>query len=151
MKTLEEVVKNYKSRTLDGRDLNRLAQFIPFNMLSELGIEPNEEYNTPEKWNELVKPFTRENVLKQLEKDVSFGFEKALNRRGISAGLMYECVRLWNIILEEGLEDFDSYPQYGLPLFKETAVKYGFPNPIGDMNGDEYIFSSDSKDWFEDE
>lgn len=149
MKTLEEIVKSYKSETLDGRDLSRLAQFVPFDMLSELGIEPNEEYNTPEKWNKTVIPFTRENVLKQLEKDVSFGFEKALDRRGISSSLMYECVRMWNIILEEGLEDFDSYPQYGLPLFKETAVKYGFPNPIGDMCGDEDIFSAESKEWFD--
>lgn len=149
MKTLEEIVKEYKSKTLDGRDLSRLAQFVPFDMLSELGIEPNEEYNTLEKWNELVKPFTRENVLKQLKEDVSFGFEKALNRRGLSAGAMYECVRMWNIILQEGLEDFDSYAQYGLPLFRETAVKYGFDNPIGDMYGDEDIFSSDSEEWFE--
>jgi len=149
MKTLEEIVKEYKSKTLDGRDLSRLAQFVPFDMLSELGIEPNEGYNTPEKWNELVKPFTRENVLKQLKEDVSFGFEKALNRRGLSAGSMYECVRMWNIILEEGLEDFDSYAQYGLPLFRETAVKYGFDNPIGDMYGDEDIFSSDSEEWFD--
>lgn len=63
---------------------------------------------------------------------------------------MYECVAMWNWILEEGLENFDSYAQYGLPLFKATAVKYGFDNPIGDMRGDEYIFSSESKEWFDD-
>ena len=149
MKTLEEIAENYKSNAIDGRDLNRLAQFIPFDMLSKFGLEPNEEYNTPEKWNETIIPFTRENVLKQLKEDVSFGFEKALNRRGISALLMYECVRMWNMILEEGLEDFDSYAQYGLPLFKATAVKYGFNNPIGDMDGDEYIFSTESEEWFD--
>jgi len=148
MKTLEEIAKNYKSNTLDGRDTNRLVQFIPFDMLYKFGIEPSEEYNNPEKWNKDVKPFTRENILKQLEEDVSFGFEKALNRRGISASLMYNYVRMWNIILEEGLEDFDSYAQYGLPLFKATAVKYGFDNPIGDKCGDEDIFSSESEEWF---
>lgn len=137
MKTLEEIAKNYKSNTIDGRDLTRLAQFIPFDLLHEFGLKPTEDYNTPEKWNEIVKPFTRENVLKQLEEDVAFGFEKALTQRGISSGLMYECVRMWNIILEEGLEDFDSYAQYGLPLFKATAVKYGFDNPIGDDEGTE--------------
>jgi len=26
---------------------------------------------------------------------------------------------------------------YGLPLFKATAIKYGFPNPIGDDSGSE--------------
>lgn len=35
------------------------------------------------------------------------------------------------------LEDFDSYAMYGLPLFKATAVKYGFDNPIGDDTGAE--------------
>jgi len=51
--------------------------------------------------------------------------------------MMYSVVQMWNYILEEGLEDFDSYAMYGLPLFKATALKYGFDNPIGDDDGDE--------------
>ena len=131
MKTLEQISESYKSNTLDGRDLNRLAQFIPFNMLSSFGLELKEGV-TEEEWNKNVKEFTKENVLIQLEKDVGFGFEKALNQRGISAGLMAEVVQMWNWILEEGLEDFNEYPMYGLPIFKATAIKYGFENPIGD-------------------
>lgn len=137
MKTLEYIAENYKSETIDGRDFHRLAQFIPFDMLPKFGIEPSDEWNNKEKWDAHVKPFTRENILKQLEEDVEFGFEKALNKRGISSGLMYEVVKMWNWILEEGLEDFDDYPMYGLPLFKATAVKYGFDNPIGDDTGSE--------------
>ena len=137
MKTLEYIAENYKSNTIDGRDFHRLAQFIPFDMLPKFGIEPNDEWNDKEKWDANIKPFTRENILKQLESDVEFGFEKALNKRGISSGLMYEVVKMWNWILEEGLEDFDNYPMYGLPLFKATAVKYGFDNPIGDDTGSE--------------
>ena len=137
MKTLEYIAENYKSNTIDGRDFHRLAQFIPFDMLPKFGIEPNEEWDNKEKWDAHIKPFTRENILKQLESDVEFGFEKALNKRGISSGLMYEVVKMWNWILEEGLEDFDNYPMYGLPLFKATAVKYGFDNPIGDDTGSE--------------
>ena len=146
MKTLEQIAKEYKSETIDGRDLYRLAQFIPFHMVEEFGIKPEEEYNNAKKWNETVKLFTRENILAQLKEDVEFGFKKALDRRGISASLMYDCVKMWNWILEDGLEDFDSYAQYGLPLFKATAVKYGFDNPIGDMYGDEDIFSSESEE-----
>lgn len=149
MKALKQIAKEYKSQTLDGRDLTRLAQFIPFDMLGEFGIEPTEEYNNAEKWNANLKSFTRENILAQLREDVAFGFKKALNRRGISASLMYEVVKMWNWILEDGLENFDSYAQYGLPLFKATAVKYGFNNPIGYMDGDEFIFSEDSDEWFE--
>lgn len=103
-----------------------------------------EEYNNEERWNSTVVEFTRENVLKQLEEDVRFGFEKALNQRGISASLMFECVMMWNYILEEGLEDWDEddYGFYGLPLFKATAVKYGWDNPIGEDSGRERKYDS---------
>lgn len=133
MKTLEQVLANYKSDTLDGRDLHRLAQFIPEDKLSSFGLELAPEFVG----THVAKDFTRENVLAQLEKDVDFGFEKALNQRGISSCLMYSVVQMWNWILEDGLEDFDDYPMYGLPLFKATAIKYGFDNPIGDDCGDE--------------
>lgn len=116
----------------------------PYNMIKDFGMEPNEEYNNEERWNSTVVEFTRENVLKQLEEDVRFGFEKALNQRGISASLMFECVMMWNYILEEGLEDRDEddYGFYGLPLFKATAVKYGWDNPIGEDSGRERKYDS---------
>lgn len=139
MKTLDQIAQLYVSKTIDGRDLNRLSQFVPDDMLSRFGLKLNEEAQG----NREVLEFTRENVLKQLEKDVDFGFEKALNQRGISSSLMYQVVKMWNWVLEEGLEDFEDYAQYGLPLFKATAVKYGFENPIGDDYGDEYKYSCD--------
>lgn len=140
MKTLEFIVNNYKSETLDGRDIIRLMDFIPEEDLGKIGITLKEEYVGKHE----VKPFTRENVLEQLKQDVAFGFEKALDKRGISAGLMHEVVKMWNWVLEEGLEDFDEYAQYGLPLFKATAVKYGFDNPIGEDEGNEYKYSSEA-------
>lgn len=133
MKTLEQIKNEYKSLTLDGRDLFRLSQFIPEEELSDFGLELIEEAKGKHKHI----PLTKENVLKQLKDDVDFGFEKALNKRGISSALMYEVVKMWNWILEEGLEDFDEYAYYGLPLFKKTALKYGFENPIGDDSGSE--------------
>lgn len=139
MKTLEQVKTLYKSETLDGRDLHRLAQFIPQEQLAEFGLVLKEGES-----HEAI-PYTRENILKQLEKDVAFGFEKALNQRGISSSLMFEVVKMWNWILEEGLEDWpdDNYAQYGLPLFKATANKYGFPDEIAGKDGDEYEFSAE--------
>ena len=133
MKTLEEISAEYKSDSFDGRDLNRLAQFIPEGMLEKFGLTLNDGFAG----KHIAIPFTRENVLKQLEKDVAFGFEKALNQRGISAGLMHDVVLMWNWVLQEGLENFDDYAMYGLPVFKATAVKYGFENPIGDDSGSE--------------
>lgn len=141
MKSLEQIASDYKSETIDGRDLTRLAQFIPFNKLADFGFKPNEGI-TEEIYNKDLKEFTKENVLIQLEKDVKFGFEKALRQRGISSSMMAEVVKMWNWILEEGLEDFDSYAMYGLPIFKATAVKYGFDNPIGDDTGAEEEYNN---------
>ena len=139
MKTLEQIASSYKSETFDGRDLHRLSQFIPEEKLSEFGLELREGYAG----KHAAIEFTRENILKQLEKDVEFGFKKALDQRGISSSLMFNVVMMWNWVLEEGLEDFDvnNYAQYGLPLFKATVVKYGFDNPIGDDYGDEYRYA----------
>ncbi len=133
MKTLKYIKENYKSEVLDGRDISRLIQFVPENELKGFGIELKEEFIGKHK----PIPFTKENVLEQLKKDVAFGFDKALDNRGISSDLMSQVVRMWNWILEEGLEDFDEYPMYGLPIFKATALKYGFDNPIGDDKGSE--------------
>lgn len=138
MKTLQFIKDNYKSQTLDGRDLSRLINFLPVEHWEHFGFKLVEgaEPPTPKEW-------TKENILAELKGDVAFGFEKALNQRGISAGLMYEVVSMWNWILEEGLEDFDEYAQYGLPLFKATAEKYNFPNPIGEHTGSENEYASD--------
>jgi hypothetical protein len=137
MKTLEQIFA-YKSGCIDGRDIDRLSSFIPENRLAECGLELKDEY----KGTHEAEPFTRENVLKHLETDLAFAFKKALDQRGISAGLMHDVICMWNWVLEEGLEDFEEYAQYGLPTFKATAVKYGFDNPIGNDRGDEGEYAS---------
>ncbi len=138
MQTLEQVLENFKSEAIDGRDANRLADFMPEDQLADIGITLKEEFIGKHKHIE----WTEENILKQLERDVEFGFKKALNQRGISASLMYEVVGMWNGILENGLNE-DSYAMYGLPRFKTTAVHYGWENPIGDDNGDEVHYNED--------
>ena len=37
------------------------------------------------------------------------------------------------------------YAMYGLPLFKATAVKYGWDNPIGEDTGTEEYYAEE--DW----
>ena len=140
MKTLDQIIAEFQSDCIDWRDLYRLSQFIPEERLSDLGLSLKEGYAGTHE----PQPFTRENVLAQLERDVAFGFEKALNKRGISALCMYEVIKMWNWVLEEGLEGFDDYAQYGLPLLKATAVKYGLNNPIGDDTGSEDKYSSEA-------
>ena len=136
MKTREkvfEVVENGReSRCLDGRDYSRLVNFFPVKDWETFGLEPKEGVKIPE-----PKPWTKDKIVAQLKDDVEFGFEKALDCRGISASLMNECVKLWLWILDDPLQDHDDYPQYGLPLLKAVALKFGFPNEIGDDTGSE--------------
>lgn len=133
-----EAVKNGRtSEALDGRDYQRLAVFFDADQLPIFGLALKDGVD----WK--AKEFTRENVLAQLREDVDFGFEKALDQRGISASLMHSVVQMWMWVLEDDLQHMDDYAQYGLPLFKQIAVKYGFDNPIGDDDGDESKYASE--------
>lgn len=152
MRTLDEILSNYKSNCLDGRDTYRLWKYIPWDIAKnypDFLENIKEEYRNEEAWNKEVyeMPYTRENIIDQLRSDVAFGFEKALDRRGISASLMFEVVRMWNWVLDEDEELTNwpsyNYAMYGLPLFKATAVKYGFPNEIGDDEGNESWYNEE--------
>lgn len=124
MKTVEDLM-SYESQTLDGRDFYRLVDFLSEEQLNSIGVTLKEEF----RGKHVPIPLTRETVLEKLKEDIKFAFEKAYNERGISSAFMFEVVRMWNWILEEGLEDFSDYIPYGLPLFKATAEKYGFDIP----------------------
>lgn len=136
MKTLDQIIEIMKKDggCFDGRDMRRLGGFIPTDRLAELGLELEPGCNhVPLEW-------TRENILALLKRDLEFAFDKALCKRGLSSSLMFDVIKMWNIILEEGLENYDSedgYAMYGLPLYKATALKYGFDNPIGNDTGSE--------------
>lgn len=145
MLTQEQVMTAVRSgrdsQCLDGRDYARLAPFFPVSDIEAFGLVLKEGAA----WE--PKPWTREAVMACLEKDLAFAFEKALNRRGISAGLMREVIQMWLWVLDEGLPpeaDDDDYAQYGLPLLKAVAIKFGLPNEIGDDRGDEHRYSSDA-------
>jgi len=141
MKTIQQILDNYSQyRTfLDDRFGIRLCNFLTIEQMDKIGfgmMPGKAPEHQPKEW-------TRENILEQLKGDVEFGFEKALNKRGISSSLMFDVVRKWNIVLEEGLENWDrnNYAMYGLPLFKATAIKYGWDNPIGDDTGAEDCYN----------
>ena len=124
MKTIEEILKNYEEyRTpLDDRFGRRFSDFLTQEQAETIGWKPKEGCKWPE-----PKEWTRENILAQLADDVLFGSEKAYDEHGISSGLMFDVVRKWNMVLEEGLENWpDDYDDYGMSLFRATAEKYGF-------------------------
>jgi hypothetical protein len=133
---LDAVKSGKKSSCIDSRDYSRVAAFFEEEHLPTFGFSVKEGTD----WE--PSEYTKENVIEQLKSDVEFGFEKALNQRGISAFLMYETVLMWMWVLEDDLQHHSDYPQYGLPLFKAVAIRYGFDNPIGDDDGNEYEYAS---------
>lgn len=104
MKTLEQL-KELTSKCLDGRDFNRLAKFVPYSMIKDFGMEPNEEYDNEEKWNSTVVEFTRENILKQ-------GFNECFRVLDDYGVLVFK----WNedqVTVKEVLRAIDRQPLFG--------------------------------------
>ena len=120
MKTIKNLL-TYKTRCLDGRDTLRLADFVPNKDLATMGYVAKEGREPTE--------LTRENVLKQLAKDLAFGWEKANDARGISSALMAYVVTMWDWVLSD--EDYQlvdpdqDYLDYNRDTFKWVAKKYG--------------------------
>jgi len=162
MLTQEAVLEAVRAKTianaLDGRDAVRLADFFDVKDWPALGVSPKpcDEHDDCRGSKDLARacamkrvehtprPWTREAVLEQLRDDVAFGLEKALGRRGLSASAMHSVVCMWLTVLEDDEIDREDYAQYGLPVFRAVALKYGFQNPIGNDRGDEAHYAEDS-------
>lgn len=132
MLQLDYILNNWdKSNSLLGDMFGRrLRQFLTIEQAKSIDWEVLKKYHNPIE-------FTKQNIIKQLESDVAFGFKKALEKNLLISKLMVDVVKEWLFILEDPLKDFDDYSMYGLPLFKAVAVKYGFDNPIGEDDGSE--------------
>lgn len=130
MLQLDYILNNWdKSNSLLGDMFGRrLRQFLTVEQAKSIDWEVLKQYHNPIE-------FTKQNVIKQLESDVAFGFKKALEKNLLISKLMFDVVKEWLFILEDPLKDFDDYSMYGLPLFKAVAVKYGFDNPIEEDDG----------------
>lgn len=119
-------------KCLDCRDLGRILKYVKYDDCKDL-LENVDKEN----WDNNRNEYIRHNVLENLENDLKFSFEKALDCRGLSSSFMYETIKTYMYILEDELVNFDKYVNYGLPFFKAVALKYGFENPIGDDTGEE--------------
>lgn len=140
MKSLQQIY-SYKSSSLDGRDVSRLSAFIPVEDWPKFGLKVAEGVDLA---TIKIEKLTKANIMKHLKRDLAFAFEKALGKRGISASLMNDVIKMWMWVLDDELADCEEYAQYGLPLLKKVAVKYKLENPIGEDKGDEYKYSSEA-------
>lgn len=148
MKTIKDVLNKWKFDWDSERftfaeflSYEQMKKFLGKDLFNSFKTEIIENFDK-KKW----KPFSfdREVILNVLKQHVSYGFKTALsNNPGFAPCYTYNIVRLFNWILEEGLEDWEenNYENYGLPLFKATAEKYGWDNPIGNDKGDEEKYS----------
>lgn len=142
--TLEEAIARFNSagaygRAIDGRDGARLSHWLTVEQLSACGMEAKD----PSTWT-VDRRWELEAVMGQVKDDVAFAFEKALDQRGISASCMHAVLKMWARILipdEDMPTGEDDYAQYGLPLCKAMAIRFGFPNEIGDDTGSERKYS----------
>lgn len=103
----------------DRRFTKRFVDFLPADEWEKLDFSyTGDDEFIPKEW-------TEENIINQLKEDLEFAIEKATNQRGISASLMYDVLRSWCKVLENGLEDTE-YGWYGDKLIKAVDEYYGF-------------------------
>lgn len=123
MKSIEEIIKNYSEYEtyLDDRFGSRFCDFLTEEQGKDIGFTVKEEcvWKKPKKW-------TKQNVIRQLKRDIEFGIEKAEGQRGISSSLMFDVCKSWLKVLEdkEMLEKFENYYDYGLNGFYPARDKY---------------------------
>ena len=121
MKKLDFVLDHFKSQCLDGRDAYRLAEYTPKDKLHILELSLREGVShTPKEWS-------TGNIMEDLNKDLQFGYQKALNGRGISTALMISVVEMWDWILDDdenilGNSELDTMDP--LTEFRAIARKY---------------------------
>lgn len=111
-----------KSQCIDGRDFGRLSDFFPTSDWPDFGFKLVEGKEGP-----APKPWTEEAIREQLALDVDFAFEKAHDERSISAALMHEVVKMWMWVLEDDLQHYQNYYDYGLEYLRQVAQKFNLP------------------------
>lgn len=105
---------------IECRFTKRFLDFLPVSEWDKFGFEYiGEGEHIPKEW-------TEENILSQLREDVAFGYEKAVDERGISSSLMAMVVNAWCKILQNGLNLDGNDGYYHIKQFTTVAKHYGW-------------------------
>lgn len=105
---------------IDRRFTKRFIDFLPTSEWEKFGFRyTGEDEYIPKEW-------TEENVITQLKEDVQFGYEKAINEKGISSELMAMVVNAWCKILQNGLNLNGDDGWYHKKQFAIVAEHYGW-------------------------
>ena len=109
----------------DRRFTKRFIDFLPTSEWDKFG------FSYIGKGEYVPKECTEENILAQLKSDVEFGYEKAVDERGISSELMAMVVNAWCKILQNGLNLNGNDGYYHIKQFTTVAKHYGWELDYG--------------------
>lgn len=116
-----------------GFQRNDLLRFIDYKHIKHL----LKEEVTEQEWDKDVLPLSEEVIRKEMEKDMDFATNKALNHRGISAVRSIETMKAYVWLLED-MESYDylcdhgNFQNYGMPMLKFIADKYKIAFPCSE-------------------
>jgi hypothetical protein len=135
VRTQEEVVERINDRRkmdLLGFEISELMLALDWDHVKQY-LKENQE-NSKEEWEVQLK--TDEDVVEQVKRYLPFAIEKAVDHRGISAGRSINHYRAWFWLMgdDEMFElcgDDSKFAQYGCPILKKIAEKYGVDTPKG--------------------
>ncbi len=141
MKSLENLLEQVKDGKIHKEIMKYFVMFVPTSVCEEINycVQAYDENGEDVR---VVKPWTEANVIEQMKEMTRIGFEFGLTHRGTSAAWMRQALCIYIYLIEDPdltkkLARDQMFVVYGLPLYKAIAVKYGFPNPIGDDEGNE--------------
>lgn len=116
----EHISEFEEDNFLDRRFTKRFIDFLPTSEWEKFGFRyTGEDEYMPKEW-------TEENIITQLKEDVQFGYEKAINKRGISSELMAMVVNAWCKVLQNGLNLNGNDGWYHMKQFTTVAEHYGW-------------------------
>jgi hypothetical protein len=131
MRTQEEIV----ARVIEKRD--EFLNFEPEVLIPFLKYEYAKRFLkdevTVDDWDPDL--LTKEIILSQAKTYMAeYGWDKAENHRGISAGRTVQKMEVWMWLLGNDkmvavCQDDSMYPQYGAPILKAICKEYNWPIP----------------------
>jgi hypothetical protein len=141
MKSHEEFIAQVKDNRIHKEIMKYFVMFVPTSVCEEINYCV-QAYDENGEDIRVIKEWTEANVIEQMKEMTRIGFEFGLTHRGTSAAWMRQALYIYTDLLEDkellqkrAKKNLDAL--YGLPLYKAIAVRYGFPNPIGDDEGNE--------------
>lgn len=143
MKTQEEImlrIKELQGNDFLGFETSDLYGALTANNVIEMLLHAGSDKSKEELEKELVdhKPYeTNEQIIAEMKRYMDFAVGKAVNHRGISASRSVGHYRSWVWLINDQesfdfLNDDSNYQNYGAPMLKYIAEKYGCQLPEGE-------------------